>query len=617
MKRKSLKYIFILLIGLLMILPNKVSASVNGYTIEKYNIDMVVNENNTFDIIETITANFEVSKHGIIRKIPLKNTVVRNDGTTSKNRVKITNLKVNEKSSVSNNNGFKTIKIGDESKTITGKHTYIISYTYDIGKDPLKDMDELYFNLIGNEWDTSIDNISFKIKMPKEFNKELLGFSSGAKGSTNNSNIIYNVSGNTISGYSITRLKAEEGLNVRLTLPEGYFVGSSNNIDLYSIFVMGLSVICVLIAYALWVKYGKDDIVVETVEFYPPEGFNSAEIGYIYKGKADSESIISLLIYLADKGYLKIEDDEQKGMFGKTKGFKITKLKEYDGNNEYEKIFFAGLFKNGRKSVTKYDLYDSFYQTIDTIKSEINSKENKKKIFETTASGKIKWIILMIMAIFILISFKPIVEYGGLGILPFALIFPGVGLTVSCTMLFSKGSIAAKIFGVMWGLVFGGVPWLALVLPALQEATIYLVTYIVGIICIVILLILLKIMPKRTPIGNELLGKIRGFKRFLETAEKEQLEKLVSQNPEYFYNVLPYTYALEVSDVWIKQFETIALKEPDWYDSTDNFNAYAFGSFMTSTMESVSSAMTSSPSSDSSGGGFSGGGSGGGGGSSW
>lgn len=127
-------------------------------------------------------------------------------------------------------------------------------------------------------------------------------------------------------------------------------------------------------------------------------------------------------------------------------------------------------------------------------------------------------------------------------------------------------------------------------------------------------------MPKRTAYGNEMLGKIRGFKRFLETAEKPQLEKLVQQNPEYFYNILPYTYVLGVSEKWISQFETIALKAPDWYDSTNDFNIHNFGNFMNTTMKYTTVAMVSSPSSSSgssSGGGSSGGGSGGGGVGSW
>ena len=177
MKRKFLSVIFI--IGMFFILqtPNKVLAD-SDYTIQSYNIDMIVNEDNTFDITETITAYFDIPKHGIYRKIPLKNSVTRTDGTKSSNRVKITNLSVSEEYTTSNENGYKVIKIGNANKSLTGKQTYIIKYKYNIGKDPLKNADELYFNLIGDQWDTSINKVYFKITMPKEFDKSLLGFSS-------------------------------------------------------------------------------------------------------------------------------------------------------------------------------------------------------------------------------------------------------------------------------------------------------------------------------------------------------------------------------------------------------------------------------------------------------
>ena len=96
---------------------------------------------------------------------------------------------------------------------------------------------------------------------------------------------------------------------------------------------------------------------------------------------------------------------------------------------------------------------------------------------------------------------------------------------------------------------------------------------------------------------------------------------MVEKEPEYFYNILPYTYALGVSDKWVEQFENIAVEPPTWYYSNTAFSVYSFGAFMNSTMTSVNTSMTSRPSSSgsggSSGGGFSGGGSGGGGGSSW
>ena len=101
-------------------------------------------------------------------------------------------------------------------------------------------------------------------------------------------------------------------------------------------------------------------------------------------------------------------------------------------------------------------------------------------------------------------------------------------------------------------------------------------------------------------------------------AEKPRLEQLVMEDPEYFYNVLPYTYALGVSSKWMKKFEDIALEAPHWYYGYSSFSTHTFNSFMNSTYSSISNAMSSSPSSSGgSGGGSSGGGSGGGGGGSW
>lgn len=413
MKRKYFKYIFTFFISFICLFYGKVLASTSDYTIQKYDIDMVVNENNTLDITEEITVYFKKERHGIYRKIPLRNRITRLDGTTSSNIAKITNINVSEYYTTSKSNGYTIIHIGEKNETFTGHHTYTIKYTYDIGKDKLKDADELYFNLIGNEWDANIENLNFKITMPKEFNKELLGFSTGYKESTNSDRVRYSVNGNVIQGNTTSTLKEKEGVTIRLTLPEGYFIGVNNKVDLYSIIVIGVCIIMLIIGYALWVKYGKDSVIIETVEFYPPEGYNSAEVGYIYKGKADNKSIISLLIYLANKKYLKIEKIESKKSKVK-ENFKITKLKEYDGDNLYEKLFFKGLFKRSKKSVTINELYNKFYITLDEIKASMNSKNNRKNIFYIDSDSKSKWIILFIIVIYVLITAKYVLEYNGI-----------------------------------------------------------------------------------------------------------------------------------------------------------------------------------------------------------
>ena len=173
----------------------------------------------------------------------------------------------------------------------------------------------------------------------------------------------------------------------------------------------------------------------------------------------------------------------------------------------------------------------------------------------------------------------------------------------------------------IWGLVFGGIPWLFLVLPTITQDISYLIGYIIGILCIVVMLVCLVYLPKRTKYGNEMLGKLKGFKNFLETVEKEKLESMVLENPNYFYDILPFSYVLGISDKWIEKFESISLQAPSWYDSSNAFDISNFGTFVNSTMSSAKSVMSSSPSSgssgSSSGGGSSGGGSGGGGGGSW
>lgn len=634
-----------------MLTPSKVSDYYYyDYVLDKYDINIKVNEDNTFDVVETITAYFKKPKHGIFRTIPLTNKITRLDGSKSTNRARITNLSVNSKYKVSRENGNYKVQIGDANKTLTGKQNYVIKYTYNLGKDKIKDYDELYYNIIGNEWDTAIGNITFTITMPKDFDSSKLGFSSGSTGSTNNSNIKYNVSNNVITGKYTSILGKNEALTVRCELTDGYFSKAKDIIEpvLYIEFIIPL--LFLLISFYLWCKFGKDDEVIETVEFYPPEGFNSLEVGFLYKGYTDNKDITSLLIYLANKGYIKITESQRKSLFSKYKDFKITKLKEYDGDNVNEELFLKGLFLKKSSIISlfndKYDsddesylnevrssdLYDNFYITMNKISSNIDNKENKYKIYEKSASRKKIFIILMIIVTYLLITIPPIILFGQIEIIPFAIIFPIIGFTVLFISVFGKtgsvtktaNNIYTKIFGLIWGLGFGGGPWFALVLPLLLQDTNYLTVYIIGLICILGMLLCLKLLPKRTKYGNEILGKIRGFKNFLETVEKDKLEALVEEHPTYFYDILPYTYVLGISDKWIKKFESISIVAPTWYAGNGDFNLNSFSSFINDTMSSAESSMSSSPSSSSngssggsSGGGSSGGGSGGGGGGSW
>jgi hypothetical protein len=182
-----------------------------------------------------------------------------------------------------------------------------------------------------------------------------------------------------------------------------------------------------------------------------------------------------------------------------------------------------------------------------------------------------------------------------LGILTGAIILPG-GHTVSVSLgSYSSSKYVFKTpkwMALVFSGPFGGIPWAIVVLPALLRDPGYLLAYITGLVCITVILLFAKYMTKRTAYGNEILGKIQGFKNFLETTEKHKLEALITQNPAYFHNILPFTYVLGISDKWIN-FNSISLKPPDWYSNTRTFDSAAFGDFVNQTMATATSVMSS------------------------
>ncbi len=597
------------------------AAGYYDYEIQSYDVNITVTKENVLHITENLSVFFNTSKHGIYRRIPLKNEVTRLDGSESTVRATVKNCESNEKFSREYDSGDCVLKLGDEDITLTGQKDYVISYDYVMGNDVLDDADEFYFNLIGTGWkDTQISNVTFTITMPEEFDESKLGFSHGYSGSTDTDDIYYSITGNTITGYmdSDYTLQPTEALTVRLELPDGYFYVRKPNYALYVV-SFAIPLICVILAGLMWFMVGRDETVVETVEFTPPENRNSAEVAFALKGSVDSKDIISLIVYLANKGYLTIEETESDGLFHNKPGFRLNMGRPYDGNVEEERIFLSGLFM-GRTSVTKSDLEDKFYKTIQTITTKMNAKENKEFLFEKNSINKTGILVLMILVSFAAIILPPMYALvGGFdGGMLVGFIFPLVAVCMIALFAVQKMNWFARIFIVIWGLGFGGVPFITMLWPSIGQDPIFIIAFLVGILCAGGIVFFATIMSRRTAYGREILGRVRGFKNFLLLAEKDRLEALVETNPNYFYDILPYAYVFDISDKWMKKFESIALESPDWYygpHGNTMFNMMAFNSFMNSTMSSATSSMTSSPSS--SGGGSSGGGSGGGGGGSW
>ena len=591
MKRLFLA-LFALFLGFAVCTP----AFAENFYIKNYDVTINVTENKKAEVHEDLAVFFTQKSHGIYRDIPVKHGSkvgrVWASGKYDANwqegpfGVQQTNVR---------------IKIGDPDKYVFGDKKYKIEYDYLIGDKK----DEFYFNIIGNDWDTDIQKARFRVVMPAPVEDEKVGISIGSKGTKGfTDRAKYYVHDNVITGETTEPLRPHEGITIRVEVPRGYFNVERTWIDnLLEYIEYGAILIILLLtgfAYITWFVYGKDEHVTPVVNFNPPENMNSADAELFYRGMATDKSLVSLIFYLANKGYLKITQTES--FLGTD--FIIEKLKEYDGKNKIENAFFKTLlYKN---KVTKDELANSvtFSNKCQKIVAEIN--KDRKKVFEIQSiSGGLKFKMGMLMMGILFLTLLCMFNFNIISVLSCS--FPLLFVVIAITVLTCVGP---EQFIILWASLVGGMP---LIMIFAMSGFNFSPSVITGLVCLIITGICFYQLPKRSRYGNQVFGQLLGFKKFIEVAEKPRLMAMLNENPSYFYDVLPFAYVLDVSDKWIKQFEGI-VQNPDWYTGSA-ISIHSFNAFSTSMISSGCS--SSSHSSSSGGGGHSGGGHGGGGGGSW
>ncbi len=596
---------------------------------QSFKTSVEVFENNTYRVTETIDVNFLTDRHGIYRYIPRTYTITRNVNSKTEQfsgRVKITDISVSgDMYETYIENDCTVIQIGDGDEYVRGNKRYTISYTIKNHDDKNTEFDEFYLNALPHGWRTSIDKAEIKIK----FNKpaDLSGFKiySGLYGQSDTDTFDIKTEGNTVVATSKRRLRLSEGASAYLKLDDDYFTGEEQNPAL-SVAMIALIILPFAAVLLLKLLLGRRKQIIPIVNFYPPNGLTSADVGYVLDGMTDTKDIISLIIYWADKGLISLQKEDKKVM-------RITKLANLDKTaKSYERMMFRKLFEE-RNTVTTKELSESFYTTISETKVEIAKYYTQIKatrIFSTASRvAAVLAVILSAVPMFSLLICGYDLKIVSEGIIVGAILCT-ILLAVGLVLLnYSKSKKNALSKGGFTAILI--VAWILTVLATCVEAllaTVILKMPILAISAAAVTLICAYVsstIRKYTQYGRKLIGDILGFKEFIRVSELDRLKMLVEENPQYFYNVLPFAYVMGLSDKWAEKFETIAVPPPSWYNGGDmkNFNTYLFINSFNDNIDTIKSNMISVPkqsgsgSSSSFGGGFSGGGIGGGGGGSW
>ena len=328
------------------------------------------------------------------------------------------------------------------------------------------------------------------------------------------------------------------------------------NLDSYFIMFIIFSVICgiYLIGLIVFVILNRKKKIIEVVEFSAPDGMTPADAGYVIDKSIDDRDISSLLIYWAEKKYIEIIQNEDKTVI-------LKKLKDADDKMKvYEQTMFNTVFSQ-KVEVNLKDLPVIIKPITSTIKKQIKD-ENNKKYFNSKIESTSTWLTLGITCLLVFLSY--FFGSGGTfsiicGVIIFAIstIFSNI-----CNKVYIQKKLKAIILYIVGIVLF-------LIFALLNLVYSFTNLYVLGLITITTFLCLLTyilcpFLEYRTKEGQFVVGRLLGLKKYLEVTEKEKIEMLIKENPEYFYNIIPYAYVLNVSNEWIENYnfvKTINKKE--------------------------------------------------------
>lgn len=629
--------VLVFLILFIALIPADASYA-ESYTTEKFDVHIKVNKNMTYDYTEHIAVNFTERKHGIYRNIPLST------------EYKIKNIKVKGADhSLDSESNNRVIIIGSEYRTVYGHQEYVIKYTiagYDDKMSKRIGKDRLYIDLLPPNWPTTIDKAHVTVEFPHDMDLSKMNTYAASYGgkSVEYGNFKIDNKNHRLT-YDAEYLPGYTGATIFTYLPAHYWKGAPKK----GIFVTLIVLIAGIYIIFLRLTHGRDPKVIKTVEFNPPDKIPPVEVGYITDGFVDDKDIVSTIFYLAAKGYIDIKEESRKK-------FNFILKKPVNDENPAVVTFFNYMFsarssKSGNAKVgdtaSMEEVGERLSNSKDTIRGNVESEFcGEKEIF----TKKSKTADTISKAAFFVVNFCVCMAnmyYKGLFVFDiYKLFWIGIIGLIYATVITTALYFMVRVYYYRFSRKYTGTAWrfaLCLIIYAIVcLVSAYLTAFgdkgIGNVMFIAVYLIFLAASPificgmrSRSEYGAALLGKVLGFKDFIAAAELEKLKMLVEENPDYFYDILPYAYVFGLTDKWAKKFESIAMEPPKWYSSYDGnytgtgiMNFIILDSIMSGISHNVISGMNVTDTGDGGGfgsgfggGGFSGGGFGGGGGGSW
>jgi hypothetical protein len=532
------------------------------FAISDFDAVIEVHEDASFTVTEVITGVFFAPRHGLTRTIPVGYT--RDDRTDQFIKLDVERVRLNgekEEYETRMSGPYTEIRIGEKDKTMDGPFRYEIVYRVRRAMLYHDLEDELYWNVTGDVWKGGIQSATATVLINGVAEDDLsVNCYTGKSGSTAEDCA-------TVVERGTVRVHANDFLTLSVRFPKNV-VREPGTLeqswwwlqDNWGFALAAFAPLAALvILFGAWLRTGRDPKPGTVVaEYEPPEGLRPAEVGTLLDAQLHHRDFSATIVDLAVRGYVRIEEVEFRTLEVRRANFKLHKLKVPDDALErFERVLLIVLFG-------AYEFID-LSQESGKERLAAARKQVRREIYAGMAAEQF----------FIKNPQEVRAMYSGLG-----------GMLFFVAYVIGKGVEEPQMIALTMSLM------------------------LTGFICI----LFAAIMPKKTEKGALAFAQARGFKLFLETAERDRLKWQAEEG--LFEKFLPYAIVFGVVDRWSKVFAEAHMAPPAWY--AGNFAAFN-ATALSDRVEAFSelSGKVSAPKSSRGRGGRVGGGFGGGGGGSW
>ena len=381
-----------------------------------------------------------------------------------------------------------------------------------------------------------VEKLEFSVTLPGAFDTNPT-FSSGYYQESIESVITYtkNTTKTTISGVVSQRMQDHETLTMRLLVPEEIFTQVVT-----SVFKVGAywAVAGILTALALvyWVLTLRELPLWRTRCATPPEGITAGELGcrLVHAGV----DLTTMVLSWAQLGYLVMTMDDSGRVF-------LHKRMEMGNERSaFENHYFRNLF---RKQATVDGTGYHYARLCCKASTEV---PNARGDFRSSSGNPrlLRWLCMAVGA----------VSAGAVG----GALTDSFVVRILLTVLFAAMGAAAS-----WSIHEGckcfhlrnKLP-LYIALGALGMWV--LLSIVAGQWQIMLLGVIVQILGgltnayggRRSELGRQTASEILGFRNYLKTVSREELQRILRVNPDYYYEMVPYAMALGVDKAFAERF---------------------------------------------------------------